>query len=409
MNIVDMFTPEETTNAVDIVGGKAAGLFRLQKLLPALSKNYASRYGGGVVVPRFFVLPTGYSLSDANIELLRNRAAALGVKKFAVRSSSPFEDGTEHSFDGVYESRLDVGLDNLVNAVRAVQRSSLGKKARRYADDFKLTIDDRMAVIVQEMVKSPQMGIIYSKFPAVNDIVRLIQWDTRYSADGSMTSTVFRRKRTIHGVLYPDQMIETNSGSILTERSLAEISLRIEKNFGSPVRVEYADGDFGAQLLNGRKLHLLQARPIVNVKTPEYRLPEVQDGNLLFGTRWVNGVGDVTAPVVSIGVGEYLSENLPFNKVEQLDEQYKDGYILLCAYLQYWHNDYDECTPHKRAVIAGCKIGRHHDMDVARQKGLLYLGTETVITHAKWRGEGINTGDVLRVVSDGTRGLVYRV
>src|SRR3989344_3444873 len=119
-----------------------------------LSKKY------GYNVPDFFIIPVNYSGPNGNI-LLRARYLN-GNGNYAVRSSSPYEDSQQHSFAGVFETLLDVPRSDLVDAIRVVKVSATSEKAQHYAYERKLTLEDKMAVIVQRMVEPELAGVIYS-------------------------------------------------------------------------------------------------------------------------------------------------------------------------------------------------------------------------------------------------------
>ena len=173
---------------VKIIGGKAHGLIRLKKMQASLTRIFTrehadylrERTADRVKIPDFFIVPVNYNLKDKkNLEAILKQAGKLKTKKFAVRSSSPFEDSRDHPFDGIFHTELNVPKQGLAEAAELVRQSALGKKAKEYAKEFGLTIDDKMAVIIQEMAVGDEenalidKGIIYSKFPCSKEITKI--------------------------------------------------------------------------------------------------------------------------------------------------------------------------------------------------------------------------------------------
>ena len=211
---------------VELIGGKAKGLIALKWLVPQLTSGHSR-----VEVPDFFVIPCGYDLNNMG-EILEQ---AEPFYRFAVRSSSPFEDGLEYSFDGIFDTCLDVDSSGLREAIETVMASAQGSKARQYAKDFGLTIDDRLAVIIQRMAYGGEDGVIYSKFPASASITKIISWRD----EENRFFTILRRNDAPEGLRTAGEVIEGGGINIEIAGRLAGISYTVEGNFGFPVRIEY--------------------------------------------------------------------------------------------------------------------------------------------------------------------------
>lgn len=140
-------------------------------------------------------------------------------------------------------------------------------------------------------------------------------------------------------------------------------------------------------------------------------MPELEAGELIVGSNDVNSQGDYTLPAVVIcdksPNGE--AKNLPRETVRKLDKKFSTGYILICNYLEFWGDDYDDATPNKKAVVTCSFLGLNHLLDIAREKGLLYIGADKLGLEIDCGAVQIKTGEMLRIVSDGARGLLYRV
>lgn len=82
---------------------------------------------------------------------------------FAVRSSYQLEDSTEHSFAGIFETKLDVAKENIFAAIEDVWKSCYSLRAVSYQGDPKSL---RMAVILQPMITAKYAGVAFSKHPS---------------------------------------------------------------------------------------------------------------------------------------------------------------------------------------------------------------------------------------------------
>ncbi len=101
--------------------------------------------------------------------------------------------------------------------------------------------------------------------------------------------------------------------------------------------------------------------------------------------------------------------------LEEFDKNHPEGYVLVTPYLQFYCTHLDNWTPNKRAVVAYTDLGEHHDMEVSRKKGILYLNAKDSLSQPFYRGREhkhrypIETGERLRVVSDGEKGFIFNL
>jgi phosphoenolpyruvate synthase/pyruvate phosphate dikinase len=127
------------------IGGKAFQLFKLAA---------AAR------VPRFFVVTADSSDIDAAHQALEHCIRRAICGPLAVRSSASCEDGHDASFAGMFDSILNVRLDQLADAVVRVRRSMDAQRVRDYVAARELDPDSvRMHVVVQEMVAARASGV----------------------------------------------------------------------------------------------------------------------------------------------------------------------------------------------------------------------------------------------------------
>ena len=135
------------------VGGKAASL---GELLAA-----GVRVPEGVVVTAEAVAMT----ADERRRLLSAGTSDLGTGPFAVRSSGISEDGVERSFAGMYESVLNVALDDLHSAAERCLASAHAERPAEYGTAG----NGRMAVIIQRMVAPAAAGVALTADPIGGD------------------------------------------------------------------------------------------------------------------------------------------------------------------------------------------------------------------------------------------------
>ncbi len=415
-----LITQTEIEAPLELVGGKAKGLLRLKSLEEKLNENL---YRVKVYVPPFFIVPPGLSVIEHKDEILR-LAQELESENYAVRSSSPLEDLGEHSFAGIFDSKLNVPNENLAIEILNVRGSSRSGKARRYANEICVSLEDKIPVIVQAMADKTVKGHVYSKFPSPQDILKIVRWRSSHRRD----IDVFYRFTDEDGKVYGDYLnpLVTSIGnrSVASFRDDIEypgiIALKIENEFGYPVIMEFNSTDLGEK--DGIDIFVLQARRLNKLSDAEkFEMSELQEEGLIATTEDVNGVGDVTGKAYVLDF-DYVDgpSRSSVEDMVKFDSKNRDGYILVAPYLQFSNQHFDEYTIHKKAVLAYTDLGERHDFEVAREKRILYLNCAACLTqgfyHIKYGGVGhykekmpIKTGETIRVVSDGVKGLVFNL
>lgn len=178
----------------------------------------------GFRVPEGFVIPAKMKLTNAIIEAAKN----LGVKKFAVRSSAPIEDGKKKSFAGQFTTVLNVASKDILKAIKRVRASG-----------------PKIAVIVQAMVQPAYAGVAFSKNPVTNDrneiIIEAVRGLGEALVSGKKTPQRYiMNKRKLSGPLWIKQ--------------LAMLVKKLEQEFRYPVDIEWAFAK--------NQLYILQLRPI---------------------------------------------------------------------------------------------------------------------------------------------------
>jgi phosphohistidine swiveling domain-containing protein len=248
---------------------------RARALLGTKAASLARLAGAGFPVPAGVVVtPAAAAGWDQAFARLRSAAAELGGEQgqqFAVRSSATAEDLAGASFAGQYETLLDVGLDDLPEAVRQVVDSAASARvsAYRQAHPQAAAADSSgsgMAVLVQVMVAADAAGVAFTANPvsgARDEVVvtavrglgeRLVagratgdQWVVR---DGQA-----RRIRAT------EQAITADQASLV-----ATLARRVHAHFATPQDLEWAITSDPSGTEGG--LWLLQARPMTALPDP---------------------------------------------------------------------------------------------------------------------------------------------
>src|SRR6266508_4211803 len=157
---------------------EAAGLdpAQAQALLGTKAANLARLAGIGFPVPAGVVVtPTAAADWDQAGARLLQAAAELTERqgqRFAVRSSATAEDLAGASFAGQYETVLDVGLEELPQAVRQVMDSAASARVAAYRQAHPQALaaalepsGSPMAVLVQVMVPADAAGVAFTANP----------------------------------------------------------------------------------------------------------------------------------------------------------------------------------------------------------------------------------------------------
>jgi rifampicin phosphotransferase len=257
----------DPTQARALLGTKAANLARLT--------------GAGFPVPAGVVVTAAatadWDQTRACLLWAAEKLAARPGQRFAVRSSAAAEDLAGASFAGQYETVLDVGLEELPQAVRQVVDSAASARVSAYrqahpeAGSTAAPAGDPsgsgggMAVLVQVMVPAAAAGVAFSANPltgARDEVVisavpglgeRLVAGQAS-GEEWIVRGQQARRTRATEQAIAADQ-----AGQI------AALARRVQAHLGSPQDLEWAITDPSAA---EGGLWLLQARPMTALPDP---------------------------------------------------------------------------------------------------------------------------------------------
>ncbi len=242
----------------------------------------------GFDVPPGFVVTADVSVNDPAVaEQVARWLDRLTSRAVAVRSSAGSEDGAIASFAGQFESVLGVvGADAVVAAVERCATSGRSRRARWYAARVGLPTEERVPVIVQQLVDADASGVAFTRDPVTGrtDVVVNASWGLGPSVvDGVVTpdsvtvgvdgqvecilGSKASRLDLVEGRLQRsdvpagDRARPCLSGALL--RRLVQEARRAERIVGGPLDLEWA--------VQGDQLWVLQARPITRPGSPETR------------------------------------------------------------------------------------------------------------------------------------------
>lgn len=168
-------TPATYNPSLHTIGGKAAGLYRLQKM--------------GLIIPKWIVIPaevlTGIIPEDViNAQRFTDFITSFVIPQqlidgiinefpadtfFAVRSSATDEDGEAFSFAGQFESYLYVTKETLGEKIKQVWSSAFSARVQEYRKNNELNKNAGMAIIVQQMINAEVSGVAFGMNPVTGD------------------------------------------------------------------------------------------------------------------------------------------------------------------------------------------------------------------------------------------------
>ena len=175
---------------------------------------------------------------------------------FAVRSSAVAEDSAYASFAGEFETVLDVHTNPAIkDAIKSVYNSRFSDRVQSYSRAKGLEENQPIAVVVQRLIRADISGILFTADPV--------------SGSGSQMNGNYVYgfgEDLVSGEAEPFTFTFTNPGGTYNgppefkryARQLYRLACRLEADLRSPQDIEWA--------VEGRKVHILQSRPITTLQ-----------------------------------------------------------------------------------------------------------------------------------------------
>jgi hypothetical protein len=358
----------------------------------------------GFEVPGFCVIPAGFPY--ANSRQLQEVYGRLR-KPLAVRSSAAPEDSRGHSFAGMFKSMLRIGsYDAFEQGIQEVLKSARGERALDYARRHGIQIDDRMAVIVQEMISPEFSGVSYSTTNPKNPRTK-VEF-VKGLSEGLMSGEIQGNVASFDSDF--NLVMEYGCSFPGLER-VAKVARGLESVCGEKVDVEFAVSNDGT-------LYLLQSRPVTDPAWPDVQIPDVHADRIVFEADIVRGAGVFNGPVFVFRSGKELrnycmAKNLEFmpefheqnRKAREFNAGAEKGYTLVTDNLE-GHNILmmNDGLSNLRALVTVDYASRFsHPINIVSETGAFYMGA----VGRKDLLARIETGDNISAACDQSRGVVY--
>ncbi len=241
--------------------------------------------------------------SSFRLLLEQARSSHLGRGALAIRSSGTSEDLRDASFAGQYETYLNVqGTEKLEDAVKACWASLWKPGIYEYARTKGVTLEPRMAVIVQDLVLADTAGVTFTvnpmtgreeeclveavfglgeplvsgRAPADRYVLGIESGEVIESEIANKTNRALPTDEGIELVPVPLEESETPA---LTHSDLSEMARfagDVQEHYGQPMDIEWA--------YSKGELFALQARPITQISfSPdlgEWTTADLRDGGV---------------------------------------------------------------------------------------------------------------------------------
>ena len=220
-------------------------------------------------------------------------------KKLILRSSANFEDSNEASFAGVYESYLDIKLNNLEETILKIYSSLISEKSLAYYK--KNNIDQnkvKMAIIIQEMVNCKISGVCFTKNPITQNKELVVEY-VKGSNQKFVSGVEAAERIVFNEILESENKNELKDEEKIIKNNL-NIFLEIEKIFKSAQDIEWGVDE-------NNKLFIFQARPII------FQTKTSKDSNLSLK---VIAHGDALSAGIKSGKLIFLNTDLKFQELK---------------------------------------------------------------------------------------------
>ncbi len=215
----------------------------------------------GVPVPAAVAVPADIAGLVADGDTLATELLAGALRRwldphgtYAVRSSADGDEGELRSFDGQLGSRLDIPADGVLAAVGEVAAPDPVRIAA-YAERAGVTVPDRVAVVVQEMVPARGAGIAFSRNP-VTGLDEVVVEAVPGRGDALAMDGVTPDRWVRRWGAFTDEPPEPRVPAQVVE-AVARETVRLSEAGRSPLDLEWAT--------DGTTIWWLQARPMTGL------------------------------------------------------------------------------------------------------------------------------------------------
>ena len=169
-----------------------------------------------------------------------------------VRSSATIEDGSAHSFAGIFESIPISTPEEFEPTVREIWASVFSPRALTYFREIGVRQVPAMAVVVQRFLRAERSGVMFTRYAGPDGpciLVEHVEGDCEKLVKGEVTP----ERLWLNEAEDVPEMLEGPLRPVHA-RALAHVAKRLEESFGAPQDVEWVIYDDA--------LHIVQSRPI---------------------------------------------------------------------------------------------------------------------------------------------------
>ncbi len=170
-----------------------------------------------------------------------------------VRSSATIEDGSAHSFAGIFESIPINTPEEFEPTVREIWTAVFSPRALSYFREIGVREVPAMAVVVQRFLRAERSGVMFTRFAGPDGrqsiLVEHVEGDCEKLVKGEVTPERLWLNEA-------DEVPDSLEGPLrpVHARALARVAKQLEESFGAPQDVEW--------VIHGDALHIVQSRPI---------------------------------------------------------------------------------------------------------------------------------------------------
>lgn len=274
-----------------LAGGKASSL---SMMMINLKMNIPMGY---VITADGF--RDGKIKEEALRELEQLTAKLRTDRTYAVRSSAIGEDGADNSFAGQYETLTDVAAEKIKEAVDIVAGSAKNARVKNYKTQNSIE-GEGIGVVIQEFVKPDLAGVIFTSDIITGKDDKIVGNYVHGEGEALVSGTANAGEFRIGTMEYSyegDPEIKPYA------KTLRKYCLSIRSFYGVPMDIEWA--------VSGRKVYILQARPITTLQRIDHK------------TYAVNGSGSGCKLLTKTNVGEIFMKPvspMTFSVLEKIND-----------------------------------------------------------------------------------------
>ena len=206
----------------------------------------------GINVPNFDVVK--WEDKDKKVSISNYKG------KYAIRSSSNFEDSNSDSFAGQFDTYLNVEVKDINKKVKECFNSINNINIKSYLKEKQLSnLELKMDVIIQEMIDSEYSGVLFTSNPQglLNETVIVVGIGLGDNIVSDKIETTTYYYNNTDKVYYYEGKVEYLNNDIIEE--LINISYKIKDLLGEYLDIEFAIKD--------GIIYILQARDITTLDT----------------------------------------------------------------------------------------------------------------------------------------------